>query len=532
MPEVVKRDEIGADTGGKKHLGLWGDQEEESDAELTSAVSTMLHMCGTEKLKTAQGETIRIERPEGSSSLVAIKKWEELALSSEKRDCLLRGLYGVRFDRPFKIQEAALPLILAGFATRPRTCLLAQAKSGSGKTAAFVLGMLHNVDLSLISTQALCVCPTRELALQNANVAKEIGSVLIDEQNLVVAVVVSEDRRQVRAREAVRGHVVVGTPGKCMEKIQRGRLEVSRVSTFVLDEADEMDAKGLRETTRELRRKLPVDCQVLCFSATYTRAGIKDIENSVFLRHRCEKLFVEPNAELREKRCGADPLRYEDGRVLTMVDDILHVWCDASQHPGGKDGIVEDIFDLLQAQQAYIFVATRNQARQVQRLLEAKHFSTVVLTGGAAKADDGMTGEQRDRAMADFRDGKIKVMITTNVLSRGIDVVGVNVVINYDLPVVHETQEADLETYIHRVGRTGRAGAKGLAINLVMGNSPREMKVLGDLEKSCFGLQTTPWTKIQRVPDATDVEYIKGMAANHLQLKQSESNQSPAPAST
>lgn len=508
----------------EKQLSSWGDQEEDLESEMTSAASMKLQTSGTEELTTAEGETIRVERAEGSSDFAAIKKWEDLALKGEKREFLLRGVYNKRFDRPFKIQEAALPLILAGFARRPRTCLLAQAKSGSGKTAAFVLGMLHNVDSTLNSTQALCVCPTRELALQNATVAQEIGAELMAETGLLVAVVVAEDRRQMRSREAVRGHVVVGTPGKCMEKIQRSRLEVSAVTTFVLDEADEMDAKGLRETTRELRRKLPSDCQVLCFSATYTQAGIKDIERSVFLRHRCDKIFVEPGAERLGAGSSEDVSNDDQGRVLTMVEDILHVWCDASQHPAGKDGVVEDIFDLLQAQQAYIFVATRQQARHVQRLLEAKHFSTVVLTGGgsAIKTDDGMTGEQRDRAMADFRDGKTKVMITTNVLSRGIDVVGVNIVINYNLPVVHETQEADLETYVHRVGRTGRAGAKGLAVNLVMANSPKDMKILADLETKCFGPQPTPWTKIKRLPDATDVEYIKDMAATHLQLMQSK----------
>lgn len=476
--------------------------------------ASKLSTSGTEVVETAKGDRIRVERADGSSALVAIKKWEELELSAKKREELLHGIYRARFDRPLRIQEAALPLILAGFTKQPRTCLLAQAKSGSGKTAAFVLGMLHNVDISKAKPQALCLCPTRELAQQNARVTVEIGKALIEQQGLSVAVVVAEDRRHVQSRARIEAQIVIGTPGKCMEKIQRIKLDVSAVSTLVLDEADEMDAKGLRDTTRELRRKLPMDCQVLCFSATYTQSGIKDIEESVFLRHKCDKIFIEMKEEGQV-----------DDHIVIMVEEILHVWCDATQHDRGKDGIVEDIFDLLQAQQAYIFVATRQQAHVVQHLLQLKNFATVVLTGGGGQhSGDGMTGEQRDKAMADFRDGKIKVMIATNVLSRGIDVVGVNVVINYDLPVVYETQEADVETYIHRVGRTGRAGAQGLAINLVHGNSSKDMQLLADIETKCFGKQSHPWSKIQQVPDAADVEYIKDMAIRHLRLKEQRVN--------
>lgn len=475
----------------------WGDDDELAD-NLKS-----LETKGVESVKTASGDTVRVERADGASELVAIKNWDELQLSEP----LLKGVYAARFDKPFKIQEAALPLIIDGFASR--TCLLAQAKSGSGKTAAFVLGMLHNVEVGLKKPQALCVCPTRELAQQNAKVTSDIGKVLIEQGLVEVALVVAEDRRQEASKRKAKiaAQIVIGTPGKCMDKIKKNLIDPSSISTFVLDEADDMDRSSLRDTTRELRRRLPEKCQVLCFSATYTQAGIVDIEESLFKRHKCDKIFVEEQSE------SSAATKQNEDHLVSMVSTILHVWCDSQER--GKDSIVEDIFDLLSAQQAYIFVNTREHAFRLQKLLESKGFSTLVLTGGGGASNDGMTGEQRDASMRDFRNGKIKVMIATNVLSRGIDVPGANVVINYDLPVDYETKKADVETYVHRVGRTGRAGAKGVAINLVQGNSTTDMQILQELETTCFGSSVERWSKIKHVPD-NDVEVIQDMAKKHL----------------
>ena len=157
-----------------------------------------------------------------------------------------------------------------------------------------------------------------------------------------------------------------------------------------------------------------------------------------------------------------------------MVHEIAHVWCDAKEHPSGKIGIVEDIYDLLSAQQSIIFVNTRKDVSSITQVLKAKNFSVEDLTGG--RGSTGMDANERDRVMGAFRDGKVKVLITTNVIARGIDVPGVNIVINYDLPVVidysvprgasSKPPEPDSDTYIHRVGRTGRAGARGVGARI------------------------------------------------------------------
>ena len=205
-----------------------------------------------ETVKTAEGDTIQVQRADGAAALVAARTWEELNLDP----ALLKGVYLANFAKPFKIQEAALPLILDGFKKTPvRENLLAQAKSGSGKTAAFALGMLQNVDLSKPHVQGLCVCPTRELATQNAAVVRLIGKTLVEEKGLVVALALSEGNSGGRGRggrgrgrgarqEPIRGHIVVGTPGRTLQLIKARALDTRGISMLVLDEADEMDARG------------------------------------------------------------------------------------------------------------------------------------------------------------------------------------------------------------------------------------------------------------------------------------------------
>ena len=521
---------------GALQKGRWGDEEEEeskappvvggasSGVDAVAASLASQSVSAVETMKTAEGETIQVERASGDTSeLVAARSWEDLNLEPS----LLKGVYLANFAKPFKIQEAALPLILGGFHKAPvRENLLAQAKSGSGKTAAFVLGMLQNVDLARAETQALCVCPTRELAQQNAAVCRTIGKAMIEEKGLVVALALSDTagggkgagrgRGRGRApKEDVRGHIVVGTPGRTLALIKTRQLKTAGITMLVLDEADEMDARGHRDDTRSLRKALPDPCQVLCFSATYTDEVCKDIEVSVFKRHPNSKVLIA-NAK-------------DDDRSTLMVTEIAHVWCDAKEHPQGKLGIVEDIYDLLSAQQSIIFVNTRKDVQHITQVLTAKNFSVEDLTGG--RGAGGMDSTERDRVMAAFRDGKVKVLITTNVIARGIDVPGVNIVINYDLPVIVDYSvprgaatkppEADLDTYIHRVGRTGRAGAKGVAINLVDQDASGglDLKILAQLETKCFGKQPKPWTMIAKVPDAADVEEIKNIANKHMQGK-------------
>ena len=377
--------------------------------------------------------------------------------------------------------------------------------------------MLANADLSVLAPQCLCVNPTRELAMQNASVIRLIGKTLMEEQGLTVAMALPQAEaeggrgrggrggRGGRSRapeEKIVAQIVVGTPGKTLSLVKRKLIDPRRVTMLVLDEADEMDSLGHRDDTRALRRELPDDLQVLCFSATYTEEVVGDIEKTVFKRRPHNKVLVDA------------AVSDTDDRSQLMVRQIAHVWCAAGDHPDGKLGVVEDVYDLLSAQQSIIFVNTRKDVQRIQALLQAKNFSTQDLTGGRS-ANGGMDARDRDAAMRRFRDGDVKVLIATNVVSRGVDVPGVNIVINYDLPVDFDTGRADCDTYIHRVGRTGRAGKKGVAINLVDANNPRELSVLRELERYCFGNDQKEWSHIHKV-DASDVETIKTVAKAHL----------------
>ena len=487
--------------------------EENKEEDVVAALAKAQVSGASEAITTDDGATIRIERA-GVEELVAAQSWEDLNLS----EALLKGVYLADFPKPFKIQQAALPLILSGFRKVPKENMLAQAKSGSGKTAAFVLGMLANVDLRMKGTQALCVNPTRELANQNANVIRLIGKVLIEEQGLKVDVALPQSfaaadgerggRRGGRysrgrghhADERTDAHIVVGTPGKTLRMVKNRSIQAQGITMLVLDEADEMDSLGHRDDTRSLRKELPDDCQVLCFSATYTDEVVSDIERTVFKRHPHNKVLVDT----------AQVSANED-RSQLMVRQIAHVWCAAGDHPDGKLGIVEDVYDLLSAQQSIIFVNTRRDVHRIQAILQAKNFSTQDLTGGRAGAPGGMDARERDAAMRRFRDGEVKVLIATNVVSRGVDVPGVNIVINYDLPIDFDTGSADCDTYIHRVGRTGRAGKRGVAINLVDATNPRELTVLRQIEQFCF-----PGEGAIHKVDAADVETIKTVAKAHL----------------
>ena len=248
----------------------------------------------------------------------------------------------------------------------------------------------------------------------------------------------------------------------------------------------------------------------MCFSATYTTESVRDIEINLFKRAPSNKVLI--------------PESHEDDKSSVMVATIDHMWIDASTHDGGKIGLLEDLYDLLQTNQSIVFFNTRKEVQRVEELLLKKGFATCELRGDMATA-------QRDAAMATFKAGKARVLLTTNVLSRGIDVPSVNMVINYDLPLMlvkgqrgGEQWTPDPTTYIHRVGRTGRAGAHGVAINFVgssaaaPGDKAKDLGNLETLEKHCYPKEVAEkgkWSMFRQVP-ADDVEQIKAMVKTKI----------------
>lgn len=414
--------------------------------------------------------TVRVLQADASTPYHSVSTFEELGLAPR----LLKGVYHAKFNKPSKIQASSLPMILgvsAAGETGPPRNLVGQAHNGSGKTACFVLGMLSRVDDTERSTQALCVVPTRELARQIVDVIHMLGK--YTDTTVHLAVKQNESDRRGGRRPAARNvpvtdHLVVGTPGKILDLIKTRSLNTTGVRIFVLDEADQMvDTQGMGDQTLRIKRTLPRSVQTLLFSATY-RDEVRAL--ALKIAPEANQIFVD-----------------REDLSLTRVAQFYLV-CDSA---AARFDVLSEIYELLTLSQSVIFVNSRRGAGALATQLRDAGHTVSLLYGG------DMTPQERDRVLDEFRTGTTRVLVTTNVLSRGVDVAGVTVVINYDMPLEGTTRRADPETYIHRVGRTGRFGRKGIAINLVHDAASR--KVLQDIE-------TAYQHKMTEVADAEELE--------------------------
>jgi len=329
------------------------------------------------------------------------------------------------FKKPSKIQERALPLMLQN----PPRNMIAQSQSGTGKTAAFVLTMLSRVDFTLNQPQALCVAPTRELARQIMAVVVEMGKHTPVQTAYAIKDAPSRDTK-------VTQQIVVGTPGTMTDMIRRRQIDPSTLRVFVLDEADHMiDAQGLGEYTLRIKNQIPKGVQTLLFSATFPdnvrvfAAKFAPAANEIALKK--EELSV-------------------DGIKQFYLD------CNGESH---KYEVLVELYGLLTIGQSIIFTKRRETADRIAaRMVTEGHHVTSL--HGAKDA------RERDQVIDDFRDGKSKVLITTNVVARGIDILQVNMVVNYDMPLTADNKP-DVDTYLHRIGRTGRFGRQGISVNFV-----------------------------------------------------------------
>lgn len=393
-------------------------------------------------------ETARIDviQADPTTPYHSASTFEELPLS----DDLMRGIYAMKFAKPSKIQATSLPLVLP--ASGERKNLIAQAHNGSGKTACFVLAMLSQIDFSKEEVQAMCLVPTRELARQIETIILSLGK--YTKVRVKVAIKATENEKRISRIEessTITHHIVVGTPGKVIELLKKRLLVVTTVKMLVLDEADEMvDSQGMGDQTIRVNKMLPPSLQVLLFSATYKEDVVR-FANA--LAPDANRIIVK--------------------RETLSLDKIKQYYI----HTGSSDqrfNILTDIYDLLNLGQTIIFVRTRTTASDLTRKLRAQGHTVSVLYGG------DMLPEERDKVIDEFRHGTTKVLVTTNVLSRGVDIAAVSTVINYDLPT-DRFNLVDPETYLHRIGRTGRFGRKGIAINFVYDDT--SSAILKQLEK-------------------------------------------------
>lgn len=391
-----------------------------------------------------------------NNPLFSAKTFEDLNLQPE----ILKGLYGMRFQKPSKIQEKALPLLLMN----PPANLIGQSQSGTGKTAAFTLNMLSRVDLSTTAPQALVLAPSRELARQIMGVVQEMGKYMA---GLVVTAAIPDPSRR---NQKFEGQVIVGTPGTVMDMIRRKLLDARGIKVLVLDEADNMlDQQGLGDQCKRVKMLLPKDTQVVLFSATFPDEVV-----------RYAKSFA-PNANQLT-------LKHEE---LT-VEGIKQFYLDAEGEED-KFRVLLQFYGLMTIASSIIFVKRRDTAAALEQRMAAEGHKVAQLSGA-------LEGPERDVIIDRFRKGEAKVLITTNVLARGIDVQSVTMVINYDIPEM-ANGAPDPETYLHRIGRTGRFGRVGVAISFI--HDKKSWSNLSDIAKyyntELMPLDTKDWDSVEEI---------------------------------
>ncbi len=347
---------------------------------------------------------------------------------------LLQILDEVGYETPSPIQAQTIPLILSG------EDVLGQAQTGTGKTAAFALPLLSKIDLNQLYPQVMVLTPTRELAIQVAEAFQKYATYLKGFHILPIYGG-QEYRGQIRALK--RGvHVVVGTPGRVMDHIRKGTLQLQQLKTLVLDEADEMLHMGFIDDVQWILEQTPQTRQTALFSATMPRQ-IKHIANT-YLKQPQQII-------IKEKTATADTIRQR-------------FWPVSGYH---KLDALTRILEAENFDAMIIFVRTKTATVALAEKLEARGFAAAPLNGD-------MQQTLRERTIEQLKKGKLDIIVATDVAARGLDVERISHVVNYDIPY-------DTEAYIHRIGRTGRAGRKGDAILFV---APREKRLLRSIEKA------------------------------------------------
>lgn len=344
---------------------------------------------------------------------------------------LLRGVFAYGYESPSVIQQRAVIPLVRGYD------LIAQSQSGTGKTGAFAIGLLQRLDTSLIKTQVLVMEPTKELANQSAMLINAIGTHMdVVVHSAVGGTAVGRDAAILKKG----AHVIVGTPGRVKDLIMRGLLILDDLKLAILDEADEMLSQGFQEIVQEIFKEMPSTTQIGLFSATFPLEVL----------------------DLTE-RFMKDPIR-----IVLKKDDVAlegirqyYIYLDKDEF---KLDTLIDLYERLSVSQSVVFVNTRRRVEMLAKELDRRDFTVSCIHSEMSTSERGMV-------MDDFRIGRSRILIATDLVARGIDVGGVGFVVNYDIT-------RNFENYIHRIGRSGRFGRKGLAINFVTRNEVGLLKEL------------------------------------------------------
>jgi translation initiation factor 4A len=366
-----------------------------------------------------------------ASSYPEFKKWEDVGEISPD---LLRGIYAYGFENPSNIQQKSILSIIQ------KRDVIAQAQSGTGKTGAFTVAALQSVDVSKAKTQVLILAPTRELAKQIYDVIHGLGAMMtgMTMRLLVGGTSTTEDAVELRKSAP---HIIVGCPGRVFDMIRRNNIQGSHVHMLVLDEADEMLSAGFNDQIYNIFQYMPSDIQVVLFSATmppelYTLTD-KFMRSPVNIQVKAEQLTLEGIQQ----------------HYVALDDDVQ------------KYLTLKDLFKTISLSQCIIFC---NSTKRVADLHEAMLFDGFPV----CCIHSGMEKGERDKAYQEFKAGSHRVLISSNVTARGIDIQQVSTVINFDMP-------QEVHIYLHRIGRSGRWGRKGVGINFV---TRRDMRIKKEIE--------------------------------------------------
>merc|ERR1712134_83142 len=373
---------------------------------------------------------------EDSAGIELDSNWDEITETfddMELREDLLRGIYAYGFEKPSAIQQKAVKPMMLG------RDVIAQAQSGTGKTATFAVGTLQKIDLKLREYQSLILAPTRELAQQIQKVVIALGDYMdLQVHACVGGTAVRGDIRTLQGGV----HIVVGTPGRVYDMINRRALRLESMKQFFLDEADEMLSRGFKEQIYDIFKFLPDQVQVCLFSATMPLDVLEVTER--FMREPIRILVKKDELTLEGIKQFYIAVEREEWKLETLCD----------------------LYETLTITQAIIYCNTRRKVDWLQEEMQKRDFTVSCMHGD-------MDQRERDIIMREFRTGSSRVLITTDLLARGIDVQQVSLVINFDLPT-------NRENYIHRIGRSGRFGRKGVAINFL---TEGDVRYLRDIEQ-------------------------------------------------
>ncbi len=372
--------------------------------------------------------------------------FEDLGLNK----ILLKSLSRLGYESPTPIQAETIPLLLQG------KDLVGQAQTGTGKTAAFALPILSQIDLSKKQPQVLVLAPTRELAIQ---VAEAFQTYARDLKGFHVLPIYGGQSYDIQLRQLRRGvHVIVGTPGRVMDHMRRGTLKLGALQTLVLDEADEMLRMGFIDDVEWVLEQTPKSRQIVLFSATMPAA----------IRKIAKKHLSDPTEiTIQKKTATAATIRQRFWTVsgVHKLDALTRI-------------LEAETFDAM-----LIFVRTKNETEMLAEKLSARGYNAKALNGDIQQ-------KQRERTVDQLKKGNIDILVATDVVARGLDVERISHVLNYDIPY-------DTEAYVHRIGRTGRAGRQGDAILFV---APRERRMLQAIEKA-----TRQKIEAMTLPSAKDI---------------------------